>query len=484
MITIKHNFSSENVKFICAKYVDTAEFDSEGCLNLIGSESLKLTMKTIADGHSTTEITFDEVQNDGYAYIVIKGNPSWDGYAGELHRAYFENIFVAIRPEEDAHDNWDFEKWHVEIFGGKIQPIPFNCEVYKNPITEEIEIPKSLEYRWAFGAFYPHYMIDLHYGLPQKLEVNNIEFDSLNVVKSFIQYGFTQAKLAIFEPEKYGNYNLWEEHKLDNKITPHSYEPEEELHGERLAFRLDRSSLFDRNTAFHSLRIKDISDFRGNISTRDAKGISKNIPLKTFINSCFSFEFAEALYRIGVNEFLDLICPRQVRDMLLNPREDLSQFDMHLKLRLSKLANYSEEEISASIYGSIYEYALDVAESYIETNLENMNERDEIASLVETFGEQVEEALFALGSMVGFDKTIFPGNINIRKRFFQFIYNGGVHLIFNINHLNTSRAMFVTFCFIDFTASYMGMLAGLPFVITTSLPALLTFTSPFVPGFP
>lgn len=34
-------------------------------------------MKTIADGHSTTEITFDEVQNDGYAYIVIKGNPSW-----------------------------------------------------------------------------------------------------------------------------------------------------------------------------------------------------------------------------------------------------------------------------------------------------------------------------------------------------------------------------------------------------------------------
>ena len=412
MITIKHNFSSENVKFICAKYVDTAEFDSEGCLNLIGSESLKLTMKTIADGHSTTEITFDEVQNDGYAYIVIKGNPSWDGYAGELHRAYFENIFVAIRPEEDAHDNWYFEKCHVEIFGGKIQPIPFNCEVYKNPITEEIEIPKSLEYRWAFGAFYPHYMIDLHYGLPQKLEVNNIEFDSLNVVKSFIQYGFTQAKLAIFEPEKYGNYNLWEEHKLDNKITPHSYEPEEELHGERLAFRLDRSSLFDRNTAFHSLRIKDISDFRGNISTRDAKGISKNIPLKTFINSCFSFEFAEALYRIGVNEFLDLICPRQVRDMLLNPREDLSQFDMHLKLRLSKLANYSEEEISASIYGSIYEYALDVAESYIETNLENMNERDEIASLVETFGEQVEEALFALGSMVGFDKTIFPGNIN------------------------------------------------------------------------
>ena len=199
---------------------------------------------------------------------------------------------------------------------------------------------------------------------------------------------------------------------MDNKITPHSYEPEEELHGERLAFRLDRSSLFDRNTAFHSLRIKDISDFRGNISTRDAKGISKNIPLKTFINSCFSFEFAEALYRIGVNEFLDLICPRQVRDMLLNPREDLSQFDMHLKLRLSKLANYSEEEISASIYGSIYEYALDVAESYIETNLENMNERDEIASLVETFGEQVEEALFALGSRVGFDKTIFPGNIN------------------------------------------------------------------------
>ena len=77
MITIKHKFSSENVKFICAKYVDTAEFDSEGCLNLIGSESLKLTMKTIADGHSTTEITFDEVQNDGYAYIVIKGNPSW-----------------------------------------------------------------------------------------------------------------------------------------------------------------------------------------------------------------------------------------------------------------------------------------------------------------------------------------------------------------------------------------------------------------------
>lgn len=88
---------------------------------------------------------------------------------------------------------------------------------------------------------------------------------------------------------------------------------------------------------------------------------------------------------------------------------------MHLKLRLSKLANYSEEEISASIYGSIYEYALDVAESYIETNLENMNERDEIASLVETFGEQVEEALFALGSMVGFDKTIFPGNINGNK---------------------------------------------------------------------
>ena len=59
-----------------------------------------------------------------------------------------------------------------------------------------------------------------------------------------------------------------------------------------------------------------------------------------------------------------------------------------------------------------------------------------------------------------------------------------VNLIFDVDHTNTSFASVYTLDSSSFTVSYMGMLAGLPWVMTTVVPLVFSFTRPFVPGSP
>nr|DAZ47725.1 MAG TPA: hypothetical protein [Caudoviricetes sp.] len=66
----------------------------------------------------------------------------------------------------------------------------------------------------------------------------------------------------------------------------------------------------------------------------------------------------------------------------------------------------------------------------------------------------------------------------------QGFHNRSVDLTLHINHENTSFAISVSRSCSSFTVSYIGILAGLPWVMTTNPPFFFSFSTPFVPGSP
>lgn len=154
MITIHHNFDERKFKWLWAKYVKAGNIDKHCTACLIGPYSKKFSGASNHDLLEQPSLVMDEVPEGQYEAIYFCGviylnkNPEKNNYR--------HNVHFAVVPCEGAEDVWDFEEWHVEIEGGKLERIPATYEL----ADEFFKAPYNAHYytcrifRWMVGHFY------------------------------------------------------------------------------------------------------------------------------------------------------------------------------------------------------------------------------------------------------------------------------------------------------------------------------------------
>lgn len=277
MITIRHNFDETKFKWLWARYVKAGNIEKH-CVNSIpGAYSKKFSGASNHDLLSQPILVMDEVPEGSYEAIYFCGVLK----AGYLHKNaeknnYRHNVHFAVRPLKGAKDVWDYENWHVEIEGGVLEHIPATYELGDKLFQGiyDSHYYTCRIFRWMVGHFFPNELRDLTFGGDSA--VQNI---------TIIEKGYKFAEKQFDSPAGDGNFNVWVSMQNDGeKVAPE-------------VFRNDvlKKGLFDRHKFFECC-LPEGSNYAND-------------------------ELTYNLFRIGVNEFLDMVAPYQERDMLLDPRQ-------------------------------------------------------------------------------------------------------------------------------------------------------------------
>lgn len=182
MIIIHHNFDETKFKWLWAKYVKAGVIEKHCTASIPGLYSKKFSGTSNKDLLSQPSLLMDEVPEDSYEAIYFCGVLK-KGYLHKdpLKNNYRHNVHFAVRPQEGAHDVWDFENWHVEIENGVLERIPETYELHEKFFTE----PYNPHYytcrifRWMIGHFYPENVLDIPKEYARKSSLSDTEIDKL-----------------------------------------------------------------------------------------------------------------------------------------------------------------------------------------------------------------------------------------------------------------------------------------------------------------
>lgn len=158
MITIHHNFSPSQFKWLWAKYVHGGD-DTRHCTACIKGRYSKKFSAT-SNPKMLTQKTFimDEQPDGSYDAIYFCGVVK-KGYLNKdpLKNNYPHNVHFAVVPREGARDVWDFEGWHVEIEGGVLSRIPAEDELSEKYFCAPYDAHyyTCRIFRWMVGFYYP-----------------------------------------------------------------------------------------------------------------------------------------------------------------------------------------------------------------------------------------------------------------------------------------------------------------------------------------
>ena len=280
MIKIKHNFDETKFKWLWAKYVRAGNIEKHCTACLKGPYSKKFSSTSNKDLLSQPELVMDEVPDGLYEAIYFCGVLK-KGYLNKnpLKNNYPHNVHLAIRPVEGVNDIWDFENWHVEIENGKLERIPATYELPK----KFFQPPYNSHYytcrifRWMVGHFYPKELVDILRGLPETVTLQNGATLSMREkIKELINLGYRFAEFTI----------------LDQEIDALK------------AGKFDRKQFLD--------------SFFSNYSLSCGYPLGECFWLENFNdetnNTAYTIEILDNFLRIGMNEYLDMITPYQIRE--------------------------------------------------------------------------------------------------------------------------------------------------------------------------
>jgi len=120
MIEITHNLEPRDFVWLWAKYV-TGFNPEHHCTNSIRGRYSRKLSKHNKELTTPKAIIMDEFPTDSYRALYICG-VARQGYAKKTN--YEHNLHAAISPLPGAVDSWSFEKWHLQVRGGKFLDIP------------------------------------------------------------------------------------------------------------------------------------------------------------------------------------------------------------------------------------------------------------------------------------------------------------------------------------------------------------------------
>lgn len=322
MITIHHNFDEKKFMWLWAKYVKAGNIDKHCTACLIGSYSRKFSGTSNQDLLSQPDMVMDEVPEGQYEAIYFCGVLK-KGYLNKNleKNNYRHNVHFAVRPQDGAHDVWDFEDWHVEIDGGVLEHIPATYELgdkfFKAPYNSHFYTCRI--FRWMVGHFYPQELRDLRFGFPQIVQnevYDNvvIDFPIRNLMEEFIKIGYEAAEYYFDNPIGDSENHPWEELSLESKEIDIVIRRNNVL----------KRGEFKRNVFFHACQVRDTLLFDAEVKVLDVDGIGHVINLLNVLSEAsdlspieFDFNMACELYNIGMNEFLDMIAPYQDRSEVI-----------------------------------------------------------------------------------------------------------------------------------------------------------------------
>lgn len=302
MITIHHNFDETKFKWLWARYVKAGNIDKH-CVNSIpGAYSKKFSGASNHDLLSQPTLVMDEVEEGKYEAIYFCGVLK----AGYLHKDplknnYPHNVHFAVRPEEGAKDVYDFENWHVEIEGGKLECIPATyelTEMFYNPAKYTSHFYTCRIFRWMVGHFFPQTLQSPYAALS---ETNTDGVCAKVEVDRLIKRGFDYAK-EIFENEVENDDNIWM--TMAKELSAQSII----FIGSNKVAKI-RKYMFEKNLCQ-----------RNEIRSMIIEKLSRS-----GIDPCDDFEFKERYYHpevffyIGIDEYLETVLTYQDRQYIAIP---------------------------------------------------------------------------------------------------------------------------------------------------------------------
>lgn len=285
MISILHNFDETKFKWLWAKYVKAGNIEKHCTASIPGAYSKKFSGTSNHDLLSQPTMVMDEVPEGQYEAIYFCGVLK-AGYLNKnpLKNNYRHNVHFAVLPVEGEHDVWDFENWHVEIEGGKLEPIPAVYELGERFLKE----PYNSHYytcrifRWMVGHFYPNELRNLFQKYAAKSKLPNAVIEK--VVLDLINRGKAYAKDFIDSDNCWGYFE-------DSSI---------------------------KNAKFKYDLVNRI-DFANYIYKNVAGGLS-DLPLEYYLSYLHDGIIPEKdikrIVQLGIEEELDMFFPYQERNLI------------------------------------------------------------------------------------------------------------------------------------------------------------------------
>lgn len=316
MITIKHNFDPSKFMWLWAKYVSAGNIEKHCTACLIGPYSKKFSGATNKDMLSHPVLTMDEVPESSYQAIYFCGVLK-KGYLNKNPEKnnYRHNVHFAVVPRDGVSDVWDFEEWHVEIEGGKLERIPATYELAE----EFFKAPYDAHYytcrifRWMVGHFYPEKLIDIYHGWPKEMADGNYDggfIDSKSIIQEIITRGYDLAKVCFEEASPQEEQSLgchyW------SRMCDLYFGGDYNVEPSKLRKHVLSNNLFNR---------KEFSEFGPRLWN----------PLKQDnIDSYLADDDNERYFNLGVEEYLDTLFPYQERKIMTEWSIEQSQKFYHI----------------------------------------------------------------------------------------------------------------------------------------------------------
>lgn len=336
MIEIHHNFDETKFKWLWARYVKDGDI-TKHCVNCIpGIYSKKFSAKSNHNLKEQPVILMDEVPDGSYEAIYFCGVVKKGYLCKNIEKNnYRHNVHFAVIPAEGAHDVWDFEDWHVEIENGKLERIPPTYELgdrfFQPPYSPHFYTCRI--FRWMVGHFYPQELRNITYSSFATLEdpANpSIKYPVENVIKMFIDIGYDYAEWAFEFPYGDCNADVW-------YLQLDRVKGNDEVCVGKARNYILKNNLFDRKTFFNTCVVHDWMVFDRDVEVCDTAGIPHTVQAYSLTEN---FDLNEDnLFRIGVNEFLDMIAPYQDRDLYFDPRIELPYDNANFVALLERIYN-------------------------------------------------------------------------------------------------------------------------------------------------
>ncbi|MBR6105392.1 MAG: hypothetical protein IKP81_10105 [Paludibacteraceae bacterium] len=200
MITITHNFDGSKFMWLWAQYVKAGRIEKHCIGSIPGKLSKKFSGTSNKDFANQPCLVMDEVADGEYEAIYFCGVVK-KGYLNPnpLKNNYRHNVHFAVVPVDGARDVWDFENWHVEIEGGRIERIPATYELkpkFFNPPYDSHYYTCRI-FRWMVGHFYQNELLHADFNVSEIEEGKKYaEAAYMAEVRNDTQFGGYWTQLA------------------------------------------------------------------------------------------------------------------------------------------------------------------------------------------------------------------------------------------------------------------------------------------------